>query len=71
MKLVTVDENKHAGFAPSMCHEVLKMKWFRLMMMAIILINGIVMATMNFKHDGRPRYHFYQHYYYIEVSPIY
>lgn len=67
LKLVTVNENKHVGFAPAICHEVLKSKWFRLLMMATILMNGIVMATMNFEHDGRPRHHFYENYYYIEV----
>lgn len=35
--------------------------------MCIILSNGIAMATMNFKHDGRKREEFYQQYYYIEV----
>lgn len=66
-KLVQVDENKHVGCAPLICHQILRSKWFRLLMMGVILANGIVMATMSFKHDGRPRHHFYQNYYYIEV----
>ncbi|CAH0384534.1 unnamed protein product [Bemisia tabaci] len=36
-------------------------------MMTVILANGLVMATMNFKHDQRPRYVFYEKYYYFEV----
>lgn len=67
MKLITVDDDKHVGFAPTICHEVLRSKWFRLLMMGTILANGIIMATMNFKHDGRPRHYFYENYYFIEV----
>lgn len=67
LRLVTVDENKHVGFAPAVCHEILRSRWFRLLMMGTILGNGIVMATINFKHDGRPRHNFYENYYYIEV----
>ena len=68
LKLVTVNENKHVGFAPAVCHDILKSRWFRLLMMGTILANGIVMATMNFEHDGRPRQYFYEKYYYIEVN---
>lgn len=67
-KLVQVDENKHVGFAPPICHEILKSRWFRISMMSIILLNAVIMATMSFKHDGRPRHHFYEKYYYIEVK---
>lgn len=70
MKLITVDDDKHVGFAPTICHEVLRSKWFRLLMMGTILANGIIMATMNFKHDGRPRHYFYENYYFIEVHII-
>lgn len=38
-----------------------------MIVMTIILANGIVNATMTFKHDGRPRLVFYEKYYYIEV----
>jgi len=48
-------------------HKILNSAWFRLLVMCIILSNGIAMATMNFKHDGRQREEFYQQYYYIEV----
>lgn len=36
--------------------------------MAVILANGIVTATMHFKHDERPREVFYEKYYYIEIA---
>jgi len=67
-KLVTLDENKQGTLAPELCQGILRSAAFRLLTMAVILSNGIVMATMHFKHDGSPRHTFYQHYYYIEVS---
>lgn len=63
-----MNENKHVGFAPIVCHKILNSKYFRLLMMATILANGVIMATMNFKHDGSPRERFYENYYYIEVN---
>lgn len=36
--------------------------------MGVVLANGIITATMNFKHDDNPREFFYEKYYYIEVS---
>ncbi|XP_017774195.1 PREDICTED: sodium leak channel non-selective protein isoform X2 [Nicrophorus vespilloides] len=67
-KLVTLDENKHAGLAPEICHVILRSPHFRLLVMCVILSNGIVTATMTFKHDERPRSVFYERYYYIEVG---
>lgn len=67
-KLVTLDENKHGGNAPKFCHVVLRSASFRLLVMGVILANGVVTATMHFKHDGRPRHIFYEKYYYIEVN---
>nr|CAD7455798.1 unnamed protein product [Timema tahoe] len=66
-KLVTLDENKHGGMAPQFCHHILRSATFRLLVMGIILANGVVTATMHFKHDGTPRHEFYENYYYIEV----
>ncbi|XP_031638611.1 sodium leak channel non-selective protein [Contarinia nasturtii] len=66
-KLITVDDNKHGGLAPEACHAILRSPYFRMIVMTIILANGIVTATMTFKHDGRPRDVFYEHYYYIEL----
>lgn len=62
-----MDENKHGGLAPHFCHAILRSASFRLLVMAVILANGIVTATMHFKHDERPRHVFYENYYYIEV----
>lgn len=65
-KLITIDENKH-GSANETCHRIIKSSYFRNIVMTVILANGIVTATMNFKHDGRPRNVFYENYYYIEI----
>ncbi|XP_062711996.1 sodium leak channel NALCN isoform X2 [Aedes albopictus] len=67
-KLITIDENKHGGLANETCHTILKSPYFRLLVMSTILANGIVTATMHFKHDGRPRQVFYEKYYYIEMT---
>lgn len=66
-RLVTIDDNKHGGLAPETCHAILRSPYFRMLVMSVILANGIVTATMAFKHDGRPRHVFYEKYYYIEV----
>lgn len=65
-KLITIDDNKH-GSANETCHRIIKSSYFRNIVMTVILANGIVTATMNFKHDGRPRHVFYENYYYIEI----
>lgn len=66
-RLVTPEQNKHRTLASPLGHKILNSAWFRLLVMCIILSNGIAMATMNFKHDGRQRQEFYQQFYYIEV----
>ncbi|XP_013181357.1 PREDICTED: sodium leak channel non-selective protein isoform X2 [Papilio xuthus] len=67
-KLVTIDENKHSGSAPEIFHKMLRSAYFRLLVMGVVLANGIITATMNFKHDDNPREFFYQKYYYIEIA---
>ncbi|XP_072936536.1 sodium leak channel NALCN [Epargyreus clarus] len=67
-KLVTIDENKHSGSAPEILHKLLRSPYFRLLVMGVVLANGIITATMNFKHDDRPREYFYEKYYYIEIA---
>lgn len=67
-KLVTLDDNKDNGLAPPICQTILRSASFRLLMMGIILANGVVTATMHFKHDERPREIFYENYYYVEVN---
>ncbi|XP_061707106.1 sodium leak channel NALCN isoform X1 [Cydia pomonella] len=67
-KLVTIDENKHSGTAPEIFHKMLRSAYFRLLVMGVVLANGIITATMNFKHDGNPREFFYEKYYYIEIA---
>ncbi|KAI9590564.1 hypothetical protein GQX74_008731 [Glossina fuscipes] len=66
-RLVTIDDSKHGGLAPETCHAILRSPYFRMLVMTTILANGIVTATMTFKHDGRPRHVFYEKYYYIEA----
>jgi hypothetical protein len=65
-KLVTIDDNKH-GSANETCHRLIKSPYFRIFVMSVILANGIVTASMNFKHDGRKREVFYEKHYYIEI----
>lgn len=65
---MTLDDNKQAGPAPKVCHKILRSPHFRLLVMGVILANGIVTATMHFKHDERPREVFYEKYYYIEIA---
>lgn len=36
--------------------------------MCAILANGITTASMNFKHDERPRHTYYDNYYYAEIA---
>lgn len=67
-KLVTIDENKHSGSAPEIFHKLLRSAYFRLLVMGVVLANGIITATMNFKHDDNPREFFYEKYYYIEIA---
>ncbi|KAI5641499.1 ion transport protein domain-containing protein [Phthorimaea operculella] len=67
-KLVTIDENKHSGTAPEILHKMLQSEYFRFVVMGIVLANGLITVTMNFKHDGHPREFFYEKYYYIEIA---
>lgn len=55
------------GSAPEILHKMLRSAYFRLLVMGVVLANGIITATMNFKHDDNPRAFFYEKYYYIEV----
>ncbi|KOB72628.1 Voltage-gated ion channel, partial [Operophtera brumata] len=41
--------------APEIFHKMLRSAYFRLLVMGVVLANGIITATMNFKHDGNPR----------------
>lgn len=47
---------------------MLRSAYFRLLVMGVVLANGVITATMDFKHDGHPRHYFYEKYYYIEVN---
>ncbi|KAI4495187.1 hypothetical protein M0804_001388 [Polistes exclamans] len=67
-KLVTLDENKHGGLASPICHAILRSPHFRMVVMCVILANGITTATMNFKHDEKPRHTYYDNYYYAEIA---
>ncbi|XP_024938061.1 sodium leak channel non-selective protein isoform X7 [Cephus cinctus] len=67
-KLITLDENKHGGLASPLCHAILRSPHFRMVVMCAILANGITTATMNFKHDERPRHTYYDNYYYAEIA---
>lgn len=59
-----------SGSAPNIFHKTLRSAYFRLIVMGVVLANGIITATMNFKHDDNPREFFYEKYYYIEVINV-
>ncbi|GAB6021165.1 hypothetical protein CHUAL_003795 [Chamberlinius hualienensis] len=67
-KLITLDESKPQGKAPKCIQQLVQSAGFQLFIMAVILANGVVSASLHFKHDGRPRLAFYQHYYFAEVG---
>ena len=66
-RLVPSDLTRRQGRAALFFMPVLNSAAFHILLMLTILANGIITASMSFKHDGRPRSEFYQHYYYIEV----
>lgn len=67
-KLVPIDASRQQYRTVLLFLPVLNSAAFHLLLMIAILANGIITATMSFKHDGRPRSDFYQQYYYIEVA---
>ncbi|XP_069959955.1 sodium leak channel NALCN isoform X5 [Cherax quadricarinatus] len=67
-KLLYVDDNKPRGWAPKFCMKVVVSAGYYLLIMAAIVANAIAAASLSFKHDGRDRQEFYQHYYYMEVG---
>ncbi|XP_027219949.1 sodium leak channel NALCN isoform X1 [Penaeus vannamei] len=67
-KLVFVDDNKPRGWAPKCCMKFVVSAGFYLVIMAAIIANAMAAASLSFKHDGRERREFYQHYYYMEVG---
>ncbi|CAL4058549.1 unnamed protein product, partial [Meganyctiphanes norvegica] len=67
-KLLAVDHNKPRGWAPQYCMRVITSAGFYLCIMAAIMANAIVAASLSFKHDGTPRENYYNHYYYIEIG---
>lgn len=69
-KLVPTDATRHQYRTVLLFLPVLNSAAFHLLLMVAILANGILTASMSFKHDGRPRSDFYQQHYYIEVISI-
>lgn len=67
-KLLHVDDNKPRGWAPKWCMKVVVSAGYYMLIMAAIVTNAVAAASISFKHDGRDRKVFYQHYYYLEVS---
>ena len=66
-RLVPSDVNRRQGRLALLFIPFLNSAGFHLLLMMAILANGIVTASMSFKHDGRPRSYFYEQHYYIEV----
>ena len=69
-RLVPLDDTRHQGRIALLFIPVLNSAAFHVLLMFTILANGLVTASMSFKHDGRPRSDFYQQYYYIEVRTM-
>ncbi|KAK8392277.1 hypothetical protein O3P69_017693 [Scylla paramamosain] len=67
-KLLHVDDNKPRGWAPKWCMKVVVSAGYYMLIMAAIVTNAVAAASISFKHDGRERKVFYQHYYYMEVG---
>lgn len=66
-RLVPLDDTRRRGRAALLLLPVLNSAAFHVVVMVTILANGLITASISFKHDGRPRSDFYQQYYYIEV----
>ena len=68
--MVSVDETKPRGAITGALQKVLKMTWFHVLVLALVLLNAVVMASMNFdprKPEPRKRASRY-YYYYAEVG---
>ena len=64
--MVTIDENKPRGLAPPFFQRILKMAWFHILILVVVLVNAIVTATIKFEHR-RVNVNKIDFYYYIEV----
>ncbi|KAG0726443.1 Sodium leak channel non-selective protein [Chionoecetes opilio] len=67
-KLLHVDDNKPRGWAPKWCMKVVVSAGYYMLIMLAIVTNAVAASWIGFKHDGRDREVFYQHYYYMEVG---
>ena len=56
-ELVTVDDYRQKGYAPSICHNIIKHPAFHVLVMTVTVANAIVTATISFKytHDNKSR----------------
>lgn len=66
-RLIPSDAARRQSRSVQLFLPVLNSAGFHLLLMVAILANGILTASMSFKHDGRPRSYFYTQHYYIEV----
>ncbi|KAI1303017.1 Sodium leak channel non-selective protein [Halotydeus destructor] len=69
-KLVEVDENQSTGRfrAPRIIRRFVQSAIFQVIVMLAIIVNATVAASVSFKHDGRDRKVFYEHYYFAEIG---
>ena len=65
--MVTVDESKPRGLAPPGVQAVLKMAWFHILILLLVLVNAITVATISFDHKTIEEK--INGYYYAEVTP--
>lgn len=68
-KLVEVDDTQSTGkWVPQYGKKFLNSAAFQVIVLLAIVCNVVLLASIHFKHDGRPREDFYQHIYWWEVG---
>ncbi len=67
-KMVAIEDSVAQGYSPKIFVKILHSAGFHVLVMVALMANGMIAASVHFKHDGRPREHFYYKYYYIEMG---
>lgn len=70
LKLVSVDENKPQGLAPSFCQKILRSSIFNMTMLLLVLANALITASIRHTHKEIIDKRTLKTYYYIEVIHI-
>lgn len=68
-KLVEVDESQSTSrWVPQYAKKILNSAAFQVIVLLTIVCNVVMLASIRFEHDGRPREQFYNHIYWWEVG---